>query len=196
MKSLLRSALALLAVAAVVACFLHSDVIAGGNKALMKQIDDLATAIEKGDTATAEKLAKKIAKDQEEVYEPMLTLKPRDKKGFGIGKTPDKHRPDGIELHLRELAKEAPSKIKLDNARDDYKEMAYRTAAIAKIAHILAPKGGGGQKTPDNWRKMSKEMHDAAVELGKIAKGGTPEQVHKAAEKLNNNCNNCHAIFR
>ena len=68
---------------------------AGGGDKLAKSVDEVAAAIEKGDLAGAKKMAKDIAAKEEEIYYVMLLMKPRDKKGFGVGDKAGDVTPDG-----------------------------------------------------------------------------------------------------
>ncbi len=198
MKNWTRFGLAGLALAGAVGCFLLAGKGSAGDdpKVLAKQVDAIASALQKGDKATAGSLAQKLAKSQDEVYDVMLLQKPRDKKGIGVGKTPNEIVPDGIEQLIRVLARDQQSKDKLAKHKDALVHMGYRTAAIGLFAKLMPPKKDQGEKTKAKWLEFADQMEKASVEFAKAAEGGSPAEVRGTAEKLNNSCNACHSVFR
>jgi cytochrome c556 len=197
MTTLTRLGLAGTAAAAVAVCFWLAGTGQGGEKeakALMKKVDAMAEALQKGNKDAAAGMAKNLAKEQEgEVYDVMMLMKPREGKtpGFGVGKVPGEIVPDGIENMIRVLARDTPGKAKLDREKGAYIEMAYRTQAIGTFAHASPPK-----KDKAKWNDFSKQMQGGTQDFIKAVQSGSPAEVKTAAEKLNNSCNACHSVFR
>lgn len=193
MTRLSRIGLPALAMLAIAGWLIFSTVgTAEGDKGLQKSIQGVADAIGKGDSKGAEEMAKKIAKKEEEVYGVMLLLKPRARKGFGVGKEGEVF-PDGIELKIRALSRDITSKQKLEKESAALVEMAHRTAAVALISGYLAPSAAAKKK---DWMEFNKEMTESTGELVIAIKSGSPAEVKKAATRLNTSCNNCHSKFR
>lgn len=178
--------------AATLAVYLTDRAVAGGDKALHGSIKKLAATIKKGDDvkSDAESLAKK-----EEVEEIMEVFKPRKKGGIGVG-APGAVTPDGIELKLINLGRDAPSPAALGKEAAALEEMAYIVAAVAKVTHAKAPTSNQGKKTVKDWKQWSSDMHDASIKLAEAAKSKSASDVKTAASKVNAACNSCHSVFR
>lgn len=198
MKPLIRFGLAGVALAGLAWCVLLNNAgIAGGNKKLAGQIDGIAAALQSGKKDAAMKLTKTVAKQQGEVYEPMLLFKPRAKHGIGVGPKANQIVPDGIEQLIRVFARDAPSKAKITKHKDALVQMGYRTAAIADIAIALTSKQNfNKKKTKAKWQEFCKEMNESAHQFVKAVKSGSPAEVKKAASSLDSACNRCHSVFR
>ncbi len=179
-----------------VALFTKTSNAGSEEAALRKKVQAIADAVKKGDMKTAKSLASKLAKAEEEVYYVMLTMKPRKKKGFGVGEKAGDVIPDGIELKIRAMARDLMSSAKLKKETDALEEMAYRVVAIGLISDELPPTRDRGKKTKAAWLAHNKTMKEASMELIKAAKSGAPATVKKVAAKINSSCNNCHSIFR
>lgn len=169
--------------------------MAGGGDDLGKQIDAIAAAMGKGDSAKAKSMASKVAKDQDgEVYEIMMLMKPRKmgkKSGLGVGSPEDSIVPDGIELKIRDMSRDVVSGAKLKKEGEAITELAHRVAAIAEITRQLAPK-----KDKKLWDEYTQTMRESADELAKAVKDNSTAEVKSAASKLNASCNSCHSKFR
>ncbi len=124
-------------------------------------------------------------------------VRPRKKGGFGVGDTPGKIFPDGIERKLLILDRDAPTAATLKRELDSYKTMGYRTAAIAVVTHAWGEKDKRtlfrGRKKQKDWDTWTKDMYDASLAL---AKADSAAGVQNAAKSLNASCNACHSVFR
>jgi len=150
----------------------------------------IAAAIKAGDKDGARKMAEGYAKKAETVEDAMDLFKKKDKGGIGFGPGTPKEL-DGIEVKIREVARDAPKNFAKDAA--NFEALGYNAAAIGLIADVMTPKKNSGKKTVKGWTTSVTDMQAAAVELAK-AKGAA--DVKSAATKLNNACIACHAEWR
>lgn len=157
---------------------------------LKKSVGQIAAALRKGDDKTAQKLAETVAKGQEkgDVYYLQLLFKPRDKEGFGVGEEQVKIIPDGIELKLRALTRFGIKEDRLKAETDALTQMAYHTAAIARVCGEVAKEGQNGA----SMQQLYKDMETKAVGLAAEVKKGDPADVKWAAITLERTCENCH----
>lgn len=162
------------------------------NAALVK----IAAALEKGDTATATKEAAALAKQIEDLDDLMHSFKPRNKKGLGVGSKPGVVVPDGIEQKLNAIARDGITPGELGKEGDALTEAAWLTAAIAEVTKHKAPTKDMGKKKKSKWIEWANGTHEAAKEMAAAAKAKNANAVKAAATKVNNNCNNCHTVFR
>jgi hypothetical protein len=169
--------------------------LAGDEKDLAPGVRKVAGLLEKGDKDGAAKLAKDLAKNAD-LDDIMHLMKPRKKKGIGVGKTPGAVQPDGIEQQLLKLGRDEPSQAGLNKEAAALEEMGYTTAAIMEIAHAKPPEKDEGKRTAKDWLMFSQESRDASLAFAKDVGTKSPAAAHKAAEKLNNSCNACHMVFR
>lgn len=172
---------------------------AGDDKTIKTELTKIAKALEKGNNDEATKLAQALVKKldpDEGLHDVMHNFKPRSKKGWGVGSKPGVVTPDGIELKLLALGRDAPSGPTLKREREALEEMSYVIAAIGEVAYHYPPKKDAGKKTKKEWLNLSKEMRESSVGLAKAVKTGGGNDVKTAAAKLNNSCNNCHTIFK
>src|SRR5262249_29943710 len=133
----------------------------------------------------------------EDVMNLMALRKAGSKKfAFGVGDVPGKITPDGIEAKIMGLGRKAPPAKTLENESPALVKMAYRVAAISKVAQTKVPEKDEGMKKRKDWIEWSQSMETTAKELAEAAKGKDPSKVKTAAAKLNSNCNNCHGTFR
>jgi hypothetical protein len=162
------------------------------------EVQKLTDTLEKGNADQAAKLAQDIAKSEEleDVMNLMALRKPAAKKqAFGYGAQAGIFKPDGIEAQLQGLGKRAlPARVAKE--ADDISQLAYRVAAISKVAQAKPPEKDEGMKTKAKWMEWSKEMESTALQLADAAKQKNAKAVKAAAAKLNENCNNCHGVFR
>jgi hypothetical protein len=179
-------------------CYLAAGA-ADGDKDPSQVIQKVADAIEKGDTAQAKKMAEVLAKSAE--LEPVMDLMSlrkasSKKKTFGVGDTPGKITPDGIEAKVMGLGKKALQPKQLETESPALVKMAYRVAAISKVAQAKVPEKDEGMKKKKDWIEWSQGMEMTALELANAAKAKDTAKVKTAAARLNSNCNNCHGTFR
>ncbi len=164
---------------------------AGGAKDLKGTVAKIGEMIQKGDNAGAAKSAAAIAKATEEVGDVMHLFRPRNKGGLGFGTKAIGNNPikDGIEVALRDIAREGANFAKQGDA---IVTTGYWVAALADVTAAKAPTKDVGKKTKKAWAQFSKEMRDAGLEFAK-ANGASAKA---AAAKVNASCNNCHSIFK
>ncbi len=159
-------------------------------------VQKIADALAAGDQATAEKLAKELAKeDLGDVMNTMALRKANKKMAFGVGPKDAKISPDGIEAKLISLGKK-PMEKQVAKESGPLTEMGYRVAAIAEVAKNKAPAKDEGQKKKADWIKWSEEMSKAGHEFSEAAKAKNAAGVKTAAAKLNRTCSDCHGVFR
>ena len=169
---------------------------AGEDKAIVDGVNKIADALEKGDKATATKLAQGLAKKLEDVEGLMSLFKPRTKKGLGVGPKAGVITPDGIEIKLLAMGRDAPSQATLNKEADALVRMAYITAAIGEVAVHAPLDRDQGKKTKKAWIAYSKEMIEAVPQFAAAAKSKSPNDVKTATTKLVGSCNRCHEIFK
>jgi hypothetical protein len=162
---------------------------AGGDEEVVGVVKKIAAAIKKGDKAGARKVAEAYAKKADSVEDAMDLFKRKDKGGIGFGAPPKEK--DGIELRIRDSARDVPTDYAKNAAR--YEEMAYNAAAIGLIGEIMTPKKDKGKSTVTGWKTANADMQASALALAK-AKGAA--DVKTAATKLNNACIACHGEWR
>lgn len=166
----------------------------GAEKAAILKIAD---AIGKGEADAAKTQAKALAGKIEEIEEVMNLMRPRKIKdgkvegGLGVGDKPGAITPDGIEQKLVIMGRDAPSAAKAQKEAAALQKMSHVVAAIAEVA-IAKP----DKKKPKEWLRYAKEMREAAPKLAEAAKSKSPAELKKAAELINNACNNCHSVFK
>jgi hypothetical protein len=141
-----------------------------------------------------------LSKYVEDLGKIMDPFKQKEKGGEGLPDSlylnPKLKKLNGIEELVRELARKKPAPATLAKAKDELVPLAYRLAVVGSITHQYAPNAKQGEKDPEDWRRWSINMRDAAVELAEAAKKGDVEEVNKAATRLNTSCTQCHGIFR
>lgn len=168
---------------------------AGGGD-LKADIQKVAKAFAKGDAAEAKQLAQGVGKSIEELHEMMDLMRPRTKKGLGVGAKAGVVTPDGIELKLIALGRDAPGAATLNKEAKALEEMGYVVAAIGEITAVKAPAKDKGKQKKSDWVEWSNDMRDGALELAKAAKSKSAQNLKMAAAKVNNSCNSCHSVFR
>jgi hypothetical protein len=169
---------------------------AGEGDALKKSVMDIGDLIKKGDHAAAKTLARDTAKKIEDLSGLMLMFKPRYKGGIGVGKVPvgnDKTK-DGIEVKLRDLARDVPPGIAKEAAA--LEESGYWIAAMAELAKAKGPETVNAKKTKKAWDAYADDMRDAGLDFAKAAAAKGAQQIKTAAAKVNATCSACHNIFK
>ena len=110
-------------------------------------------------------------------------------KTFGTNKAKD-----GIEIMLRDLARDVPSNIA--KLADALETTGYYIAAISELSAAKGWAKDSGKKTKKAWNEYSEEMTNLGIAFAKAANGKGAQQIKTAAAKLNENCNRCHSIFK
>jgi hypothetical protein len=171
---------------------LGSASTAGGldNGAIKSSVLKIADAVKKGE-AGADKQAAALAKKIEDLDDLMAMFKKRDKEGLGVGSKPGVATPDGIEVKLVALGRDAPSGATLKKEAEALEEMGYVIAAMGKIAkHKPAAKAG------KDWNTWCDDMSATGLKLSAAAKSQTAADVKTLASKINTTCNACHSMYR
>jgi hypothetical protein len=161
-------------------------------KEAKEAVTKLVNAMRQGGNAgpQAAEVAKKV-----EIENLMIVFKPRNKGGFGIGPSPGKVSPDGIEQKIINMGRRPLTKNQVAQQKEPLIEMAERVQAVAEITqHYMPPKKAGAN--PANWKKYTQEMKKSAQDLAGALKGGDPKMIKAAATDLNAACTNCHGDFR
>jgi cytochrome c556 len=176
--------------------FLSEPIYAGGEGDVQAAVKKIAEAIRKGDKEGAKKLAANAAKKIDEIHDVMHQFKPRNKKGLGVGeKAGTNPAKDGIEVMLRDLARDVPASVAKQS--EALETSGYWVAAIAELSIAKgSPVPDKGKKTKKAWTGWSEDMREAGIAFAKAsaAKGG--QEIKTAAAKLNASCNNCHSVFK
>jgi hypothetical protein len=162
---------------------------AGDNADVIATVKKIAAAIKSGDKSGARTMAEAYAKKADSVEDVMDLFKKKDKGGMGFGAPPKEK--DGIEIRIRDVARDVPTDYAKNAAK--YEEMGYNTAAIGLIGEIMTPKKDKGKSTVKGWKTANADMQVAAIALAKAKSAG---DVKSAATKLNNACIACHGEWR
>jgi hypothetical protein len=164
-----------------------------------KSVLKIAAALEKKDNTAAAAEAKALAKslkDFDEIENVMAVFKLREKNGLGVGSKRDGIVPDGIELKLLGIARDAPGQNAANKEAEALEKMAYVIAAVAEVALAKPPDRDEGKKKKKDFIRWAKDMRDAAPGLAVAAKSKSPAEIQKAAAKINSACTNCHSVFK
>lgn len=78
--------------------------------------------------------------------------------------------------------------------KDKALTVAYKTLAIAHLAHAYLPEQEDGKKSKKSWLEFSGHMHKAALNLATAVNAG--KDISAAADKLSSTCTKCHDVFR
>jgi hypothetical protein len=163
-----------------------------GGKDLPTTVKKIAEAIKKGDNDGAKKMAKDAAKGIEDMGDLMHMFKPRNKGGIGVGTKPGPNTAkDGIEVMIREYARDVPNKPVAG-----LEETGYVIAALAEIGAAKGWEKDQGKKTKKNWATWTADMKAAGLEFAKAGAGNGGAQIKAAASKVNNSCITCHNVFK
>ena len=171
----------------------------GGEEKYKKSILKIAAAIEKGNSAAAKAEAKALAKslkDFDEIEDVMSVFKLREKNGIGVGTKPNAIIPDGIELKLLAIGRDAPGQATVNKEAEALEKMSYVIAAVAEVAIARPPDKDDGKKKKKDFIRWAKQMREAAPGLAAAAKSKSPAEIQKAAAKINSVCTSCHMTFK
>jgi len=171
----------------------------GGEEKYKKSVLKIAAAIEKGNSAAAQAEAKALAKslkDFDEIEDVMSVFKLREKNGIGVGTKPNAIVPDGVELKLLAIARDAPGQATVNKEAEALEKMSYVIAAVAEVAIARPPDKDDGKKKKKDFIRWAKQMREAAPGLAAAAKSKSPAEIQKAAAKINSVCTSCHMTFK
>jgi cytochrome c556 len=172
---------------------------AGEDKELRDGIDKLADTMARKDLAAAKGQGEAIAKKADDIESVMGLMSPRDDGGFGVGPTPGKIKPDGIEKKIQGIAmgKEALGPDQVNDQAAALERLASRVAAIAEVAQHLCPvKEKKGKKDPKDWQMWTQDMRADALDLAAAAGAKDAARVKAAVGKLDQTCTSCHKVFK
>lgn len=99
----------------------------------------------------------------------------------------------GYEKMIKELSEKTPS------AKDmaAVATLAAKTAMLTQAIERVGPsKSGGGQKTPENWRKFAGDLQKAAIETANDASKKNAAGVKAGLGRMDKACVNCHEVFK
>ena len=158
----------------------------------------IADAYKKGDAASAQAQVAALAKKAAKLEDVKNAFKLRDKGGLGVGTTPGKIVPDGIELKLLALAEVLWQPLVNGEQADALEQMAFRIAVVVGAFTALKPqtKVGSPKATPQNWAIWAHDMRAGAVDLIMAARKKDAQAIQAAAVKLNASCTTCHDAFK
>ena len=174
--------------------------MAAQDKAVVETIEKQADDVGKKDWAELSKQGEAVAK-KHELMDIMNLMKLRNApgkvKGMGVGKEPNKIKPDGIDAKIINMSRNPMAQALLNREQPDLIRMAQITAAIASATvHQCPVDKKMGDKDPAVWKKGMEDMHKASLEFIEALKKKDPMTVQKAAFKLRGTCTDCHNIFR
>jgi hypothetical protein len=158
-------------------------------------INKVADLLEKGDTAAATKLAHTVA-EKNELDIIMSAFALRKKKGIGIGPTANAITPDGVELKIEALARDGISPDALKKEGPALVRTGYVMSAVGDIALAKSPAKDVGKQKKADFIKWAQDLTKAGGEFAVAAKGGSAAEVKKAANKVKQSCDSCHAVFK
>ena len=150
----------------------------------------IAAEIKNGNADEAKKMALAAAKDIDEVADLMRLYRNREKGGLGWGSMPgDNPQRDGIDLWLRDLARDRPAKY----GKND-EEAAYWIAAMAEITSAI-PKFSNVEETQSKWNEGAKRQRLAAAEFVKQLNARKPSAMDRGVRALYDSCLFCHLHY-
>lgn len=170
------------------------------DKAVVESVGKLAGDASKKSWADLSKDGSAVAK-KHELVDVMNLFKLRKvgakTSGWGIGEKPGAITPDGIEAKIINMTKNPMAPAILAKQQADLIQMAERVAAIAAASVHQCPEPvKKGAKDPAKWKEWTEDMYKGSQDLIKALKDMKPDEVKKAANKLNASCTECHGVFR
>jgi cytochrome c556 len=104
---------------------------------------------------------------------------------------------NGVEEVIRALAMKKPTDAQMNKASKELVLLGYQMAVLGELtAEYPPPKKRKGKGTPKQWQELSETMRSASLELVAAAQKKDAEAVHKASDRLNASCSQCHSDFR
>jgi hypothetical protein len=158
-------------------------------------INKVADLLEKGDVAGAKKAAAAVAA-KNEVETIMTAFNLRKKKGIGVGATANEIMPDGIEAKIQALARDGIAPAALKKEGPGLARVGYVIAAVGHIALAKAPAKDTAKQKKSDWIQWSQDLAKSSEAFAIAAKGSSAAEIKKTASKVNQTCDNCHAVFK
>jgi hypothetical protein len=158
-------------------------------------VNAIADLLQKNDAAAAKKAAKELAA-KAETDAVMDAFYLRSKKGIGVGPKANVFVPDGIELKINAIARDGITADKLKTEGEALQRVGYVMAAVAHFAQAKAPLKDAPKQKKSDWIQWSEDLAKASAEFTTAAKGTSPAELKKAADKVKKSCDSCHAVFK
>jgi hypothetical protein len=158
-------------------------------------INNVADLLQKGDVAGAKKAAKAVA-DKNDVDIIMTCFNTRKKKGIGVGPTANAVLPDGIEVKIEALVRDGITPAALQKEGPALARAGYVISAVGHIAVDKAPAKDIGKQKKSDWLEWAHGLAKSSEEFAVAAKGSSAADLKKAASKVKQNCDSCHAVFK
>lgn len=152
----------------------------------------IAAAIQKGDLAGADAQAKALAKKVEELGDVMDVFKKRDKGGVGVGLKKGVAIPDGIELMIAKMGRDAPSPSEAKKGAEAFEHMGTVIAAVAKITKSKPPAKVKG----NDWNNRCDQLFASGLKLSAAAKDHAAADLKTIAHKIKDTCDACHSKYK
>jgi hypothetical protein len=152
----------------------------------------IAAAIQKGDMASADTQALALAKKVEDLGDLMELFKKRDKGGIGVGLKKGVAVPDGIEVKLIKMGRDAPSSSEVTKEAEALEHMGAVVAAMAKVTKAKPP----AKVKAKEWNGWCDELAASGMKLSAAAKDHAAADLKTIAHKINDTCNACHGVYR
>ncbi len=172
--------------------FLASSGSAGEAAGLKDGVLKIAASVQKGDTAAAQSQAAVLAKKVEDLADLMELFKKRDKGGIGVGLKKGVVVPDGIEIKLVKMGRDAPS---TSEATKEAEALQHMGAVVAAMAYVTKSKPPAKVKAKE-WNGWCDDLAASGMKLSAAAKDHAPADLKAAASKINATCNACHSVYR
>lgn len=151
-------------------------------------LDKIADAIEKGNLVAAKKLAEDYAKKFDSNEELMNAFAKVKGDGLGVGGK------GGIEMEIRDLAKNGIAAADLKARAKDLVRMTDHTTSVAYVSERFGITKEVKKGMP--YTKLAMDLVAAADDLKKAINAQNPAAVQKAANKVDQACIVCHSIYR
>jgi hypothetical protein len=154
------------------------------NAGKIGEIKKLAAELKPGAQSAGAKTGYVSLEKEFDLADLMQQFKPETGGGLALEKT--------LQTLTLKRAALTPAEIKTVHSA------LLRTAAIAQPCEAYAPERDEGQKTKEQWVKLSKEMGELSMQGAALAKAQKPDdQAIKAVlKKIEANCVACHQVYR
>jgi hypothetical protein len=105
---------------------------------------------------------------------------------------------NGIEEKIKSLTRKRLTIPQMKKESKQLTLLAYKVASLAQLTEEWTSniRPAGGQKTPRNWQRWSKDVRDQAVKLAVAANQANPNAASNAASNLLKSCTRCHVVFK
>lgn len=180
-----------------------SNLRAATDEKINAQLNNIADMLEKSDAAGAKKAAKVIADDKDFDLElVMWAFKLREIKkkpvGIGVGNMPAVLKPeqDGIEIKIELIASSGITPDALKKEAAALARTGYVVSAVGHVTDAKRPEKDVGKAKVKDWIDWSDGLMKAGAEFTAAAKAENAGDLKKAANKIKQNCDSCHTVFK